>query len=155
MRARFPAAKYVVYTGDVDAAPDQILSRVRSRFNVDGVSEADVEFVYLHRRRAVEAALYPVFTLLGQSLGSVWLGLEALSHGAPDVFVDTMGYAFTMPLFKYVGGSRTGCYVHYPTITREMLDRVRSRRKGYNNRGVIARNPLATGAKLVYYRVSE
>ena len=46
----------------------------RSRFNVAGVAEGDVEFVYLHRRRFVEARLYPAFTLLGQSLGSVWLG---------------------------------------------------------------------------------
>ena len=46
----------------------------RSRFNVAGISEGDVEFVYLHRRRFVEARLYPAFTLLGQSMGSVWLG---------------------------------------------------------------------------------
>ena len=33
-------------------------------------------------------------------------GMEALSHGAPDVYIDTMGYAFTLPLFKYLGGCR-------------------------------------------------
>ena len=49
--------------------------------------------------------------------------MEALSHGAPDVYIDTMGYAFTLPLFKYLGGCRTGSYVHYPTITTEMLDK--------------------------------
>ena len=29
MLARFPSAKFVVYTGDVDAAPDQIMERIR------------------------------------------------------------------------------------------------------------------------------
>ena len=29
MLARHPAAKFVVYTGDVDAAPDQIVERIR------------------------------------------------------------------------------------------------------------------------------
>jgi alpha-1,2-mannosyltransferase len=153
MRARFPAAKFVVYTGDLDAAPDQIVSRIRTRFNVAGVGEDDVAFVYLHRRRFVEAEMYPAFTLLGQSVGSIWLGLEALDHGAPDVYIDTMGYAFTLPLFKYLGLSKTGCYVHYPTITTEMLDKVRTRRPGHNNRRAITNSPLATAVKLVYYRV--
>ena len=27
-----------------------------------------------------------------------------------------MGYAFTYPVFKVLGASVIGCYVHYPTI---------------------------------------
>jgi alpha-1,2-mannosyltransferase len=34
--------------------------------------------------------------------------VEALMNTVPDIFVDTMGYAFTMPLFKYVCGSKGG-----------------------------------------------
>ena len=54
------------------------------------------------------------------------LGLEALdkSPEIPDFFIDTMGYAFTLPLFKYFGGSKVGCYVHYPTISTDMLNKV-------------------------------
>ena len=40
---------------------------------------------------------------------------------------------------QYLGGCRTGSYVHYPTITTEMLDKVRTRKADYNNRGAIAR----------------
>jgi hypothetical protein len=36
------------------------------------------------------------------------LGVEALMNTVPDIYVDTMGYAFTMPLFKYVCGSKAG-----------------------------------------------
>lgn len=38
--------------------------------------------------------------------------------------VDTMGYSFTYPLFRYLGGCRVACYVHYPTISSDMVDRV-------------------------------
>jgi hypothetical protein len=32
--------------------------------------------------------------------------VEALMNTVPDIYVDTMGYAFTLPLFKYVCGSK-------------------------------------------------
>lgn len=57
-----------------------------------------------------------MLTLIGQSLGSVWLGMEALKIIVPDVYIDTMGYAFTFPLFKLLAGCSVGAYVHYPTI---------------------------------------
>ena len=57
------------------------------------------EFVFLRQRAWVEASTYPVFTLLGQSLGSVFLAWEAFTLFMPDIFVDSMGYAFSLPLF--------------------------------------------------------
>jgi hypothetical protein len=36
--------------------------------------ENGVKFVYLYQRKWVEAQMYPRFTLLGQSLGSMYLG---------------------------------------------------------------------------------
>ena len=73
IRRKFPAAKLVVYTGDVGSAPDQIIARAKSRFNLE-IDNENLEFIYLHRRKWVEAEMYPYVTLLGQSLGSVWLG---------------------------------------------------------------------------------
>ena len=72
--------------------------------------------------------------MLGQSFGSLVLATEALLSFVPSIYVDTMGYAFTMPLFKYLGGSSVGCYVHYPTISTDMLERVGRRKAMYNNR---------------------
>jgi alpha-1,2-mannosyltransferase len=80
--------------------------------------------------------------------------LEALSKVCPDVYLDTMGYAFTMPLFKYVGGCKVGCYVHYPTISTDMLQAVKSRRAAFNNRRSIANSALFTKLKLIYYKVN-
>jgi alpha-1,2-mannosyltransferase len=44
-----------------------------SRFDMS-ISSKRLTFVYLHQRKYVEAAMYPYFTMLGQSLGSLILG---------------------------------------------------------------------------------
>ena len=105
LRRKFPAEKIVIFTGDVNSAPDQIISKASQRFNID-IETENLEFIYLHRRKWVEADTYPRFTLLGQSLGSMWLAFEALEKCCPDVFFDTMGYAFVLPIFKYFGNSK-------------------------------------------------
>lgn len=63
-----------------------------------------------------------------------------------------MGYAFTYPLFKYIGGCRVATYTHYPTISTDMLKHVYKRVISHTNKRVIARNPFLSAAKLVYYK---
>ena len=41
--------------------------------------------------------------------------------------IDSMGYSFTYPLFV-LAGCRVGCYIHYPTISTDMLKKVENRR---------------------------
>lgn len=64
-----------------------------------------------------------------------------------------MGYAFTYPLFKYIGGCRVGSYTHYPTISTDMLRYVYKRIVAYNNRRIITRNPFLLGVKILYYKL--
>jgi len=59
-----------------------------------------------------------------QSLGSLVLAYEAISSFVPDVFIDTMGYAFTLPFVSSVLEIPTAAYVHYPTISTDMLGRL-------------------------------
>jgi len=151
IQQRHPHVDVVVYTGDTDATPDDILALAAKRLNTS--LPRPVTFVYLRARTLVEARWYPVCTLLGQSVGSVVLGIEAMWRYLPDVYIDTMGYAFTLPLFSLVGGCKVGCYVHYPTITTEMLLRVSQRVEAHNNRAVFARSPILTRGKLTYYRI--
>ncbi len=69
------------------------------------------------------ASTWPRFTLAGQSLGSLILAWDAFSLLVPDVFIDTMGYAFALGLSKFLFPSvPTAAYVHYPTISTDMLD---------------------------------
>ena len=62
--------------------------------------------------------------MLLQSLGSLILAYEAISSFVPDVFIDTMGYAFTLLFVSAVLEIPTAAYVHYPTISTDMLGRV-------------------------------
>ncbi|XP_060237431.1 GDP-Man:Man(3)GlcNAc(2)-PP-Dol alpha-1,2-mannosyltransferase isoform X2 [Meriones unguiculatus] len=149
LQIKYPEAVYVVYTGDTDVSGQQILEGAFRRFNIKLVRP--VQFVFLRKRYLVEDSRYPHFTLLGQSLGSILLGWEALTQLVPDVYIDSMGYAFTLPLFKYVGGCRVGTYVHYPTISTDMLSVVKNQNTGFNNAAFISRNTLLSKAKLIYY----
>lgn len=96
-----------------------------------------LQVVRLQRRKWVEASTYPRFTLIGQSLGSMVLAWEALSELIPFLFVDTSGYAFTYVLAR-AAGSYVACYTHYPTISSDMLARVRNRASLYNNHSGIS-----------------
>ncbi|KFA67111.1 hypothetical protein S40285_02990 [Stachybotrys chlorohalonatus IBT 40285] len=119
---RWPKAKCIVYTGDHDVNKDAMLARVKHRFNIH-LHAPTVAFLYLSKRHWVLASTWPRFTLLGQSIGSMILAWDAFSLLVPDVFVDTMGYAFALGLSKFLFPHvPTGAYVHYPTISTDMLD---------------------------------
>jgi alpha-1,2-mannosyltransferase len=62
--------------------------------------------------------------MIGQTLGSVVLAFEALLAFVPDMYIDSMGYAFSLPIFSVLGRSKVACYVHYPTISTDMLAKV-------------------------------
>ena len=119
---RWPKAICVVYTGDHDAAKSTILERVSQRFNIH-LHPPTVVFLYLQTRHWVLSSTWPHFTLLGQSLGSLIMAHDAFSLLVPDIFIDTMGYSFTLALSKCLFPKiPTGAYVHYPTISTDMLD---------------------------------
>ncbi|XP_068205696.1 GDP-Man:Man(3)GlcNAc(2)-PP-Dol alpha-1,2-mannosyltransferase-like [Palaemon carinicauda] len=149
IQRKYPKVKCYIYTGDTDATPQEILQKAQQRFNI--TLPRPVEFIFLNFRTLVEAKHYPMLTLLMQSLGSLLLGGEALSKFRPDIYFDTMGYAFTYPLFRYVGGCTVGSYTHYPTISTDMLSRVANRVEAHNNSGVIAQNVVFSTLKLGYY----
>ena len=93
----------------------------QQRFNIH-LHPPTVVFLYLQTRHYVLASTWPHFTLLGQSFGSLILGYDAFQLLVPDVFIDTMGYAFTLALSKFFFPKvPTGAYVHYPTISTDML----------------------------------
>lgn len=121
---------------------------------------------------------YPVLTLLGQALGSIVLSAEGLLRFTPETFIDTavraapargraprgragsrlthrlcdpQGYAFSYPLAR-LAGCKVVAYVHYPMISTDMLGRVRGREVAFNNRAAVARSPLLSGLKVLYYR---
>lgn len=151
IQEKYPQVNCYVYTGDIEVTEQEILKNVEKRFNV--ILLRPVYFIFLKRRKWVEAYMYPYFTLLGQSLGSLYLGWEALMSFVPDIYIDSMGYAFTLPLFKLLGNCFVSCYIHYPTISTDMLDKVTQRTQTFNNQRIIAKSPMLTFFKLWYYRI--
>lgn len=157
----YPDVHCVLYTGREVSAPssvgnaaavtsDDILRRVRDRFGIE--LPRFLEFVFLDKREWVEAIYYPRLTMVMQALGSLVLGWEALTLCVPDVLIDTMGFSFVNPLFKLVGGCQVACYVHYPTISTDMLEAVATRRETTTNSAAITSSAAKTAAKLWYYR---
>jgi alpha-1,2-mannosyltransferase len=93
----------------------------KDRFNIT-LNPHTLHFLYLSTRHYVLASTWPRFTLLGQSLGSMILALDAFSLLVPDIYMDTMGFAFTIALSKVLFPRvPTAAYVHYPTISTDML----------------------------------
>lgn len=70
-----------------------------------------------------------------------------------DVYIDTMGYAFTLPVFRLLGGCRVAAYVHYPTVSSDMLETVASGQQTFNNSALIARFPPLRRLKVAYYQL--
>ncbi|CAM6087866.1 unnamed protein product [Calypogeia fissa] len=138
----------VIYTGD-PATPESLTARAQEKFGI--ILRENPLVVQLEKRKWVEAATWPRFTLLGQSIGSMILGWEALTKLTPVLYIDTSGYAFTYPLARLFG-CKVACYTHYPTISSDMLERVKSRKSLYNNDDRIAKSVVLSRGKVIYYR---
>ncbi|KAF6170392.1 hypothetical protein GIB67_014322 [Kingdonia uniflora] len=138
----------VVYTGDHDASPQSLMARAIDRFGVKLLHPPQV--IHLCNRKWIEERTYPHFTMVGQSLGSVYLSWEALCKLTPLIFFDTSGYAFTYPLAR-VFGCKVICYTHYPTISSDMVSRVWKRSSMYNNDALITRSVWLSRCKFIYY----
>ena len=120
-QTRWPKATCVVYSGDHDTDRNTMIEKVKDRFGIT-LHPPTLVILYLSTRHLVLASTYPHFTLLGQSLGSLALAYDAFTLIVPDIFIDTMGYAFTLAFCHYLFPTvPTAAYVHYPTISTDML----------------------------------
>lgn len=62
---------------------------------------------------------------------------------------DTMGYAFTFHVVILLGGIPVGAYVHYPTISTDMLARVKARKAWHTNSDSISSSSALSQGKLL------
>ncbi|MED6147572.1 asparagine-linked glycosylation protein [Stylosanthes scabra] len=148
IQEEIPDLDCLVYTGDHDATPQSLAARAVDRFGVTLLSP--VKVVHLDKRKWIEETTYPHFTMIGQSLGSMYLAWEALCKLSPLYYFDTSGYAFTYPLARLFG-CKVICYTHYPTISTDMLSRVSQRSQMYNNDASIAKSVWLSRCKMIYY----
>jgi len=111
-----------------------------------------INFVHLHEVKYL-LEKPKRFTMILESLGTMQLAWNALHTITPHVFIDTTGCAFTFIVAKILAGCKIGTYVHYPTISTDMLSLVWERRPTYNNTSEITANPIITYVKLIYYYI--
>lgn len=60
-----------------------------------------------------------------------------------------MGYAFTFHVALWLGNVPVGAYVHYPTISTEMLARVERRMRWHMNSDAVASSFILSNGKLM------
>jgi len=133
------------------------LLNVKDLFKIDLVTDKrfidKLEFVPLNCSSLIEAKRYPFLTLLFQNLGSILLACEAAYRITPEIYMETIGFTFTLPVFKLLRCTVI-TYVHYPTISSDMIQNVRtSTHASFNNREIFIRSPTLRSVKLIYYRI--
>lgn len=149
----------VIYTVDPPSPTykQDLLKHVDERFSIAVSDGLALSFIHLHDHEELLSSA-PRFSLLMESLGTMQLAYQGLLRQykntgvLPDIFLDTTGCAFTFVVASILFGSRIIPYVHYPTISTDMLQLVWERRRSsYNHQDYISSSRVTTYVKLLYY----
>lgn len=117
----------IIYTGDLDASPSDILDNVMLKFDYR-LDTNRVVFIYLNKRWLVESTTWKHFTLIGQAFGSIILAIEAILKCPPNIWCDTMGYPFGYPWVAHMLRIPIITYTHFPVISTDMLSKLENNR---------------------------
>lgn len=60
-----------------------------------------------------------------------------------------MGYAFSFHVATLLGNIPVGAYVHYPTLSTDMLERVKSRKQWHTNSDTVSSSLILSKGKLL------
>eukprot|EP01031_Cornospumella_fuschlensis_P024635 gene24635-29768_t len=137
---------------------EQIIENVMTKFGLSLTNTHHLSLIPLHTPSLLHPSHYPFLTILCQALASVVVCLEsvwtsAYAYHAPDIFIDTMGVAWGYGVVRGLGGCEVVAYVHYPTISEDMVKRVSNHTALYNNSSTITSSRQLTRAKLLYYHM--
>ncbi|KAM3184482.1 hypothetical protein ACTXT7_008293 [Hymenolepis weldensis] len=151
----YPSILIFIYTNNTTClnSPARVFQRVHETFDISIRNTERVIFIRLRSEPLLRANLYPFLTLAGQVFGSLVAAFECLIRLPPDFYIDTTGFSFTIPLFSWFIGARCGAYVHFPTISTDMVNRVvqQSTATSYNNSSRIRNSQFLTTLKKLYY----
>lgn len=91
-------------------------------------------------------------TIFFQALGMLIVGFECILRLKPDIVIDTQGLAFSYPFF-WLAKVPIVAYVHYPFISREMIQNVEQGKVSINNSVTVTRFKSLQWLKLKYYQL--
>lgn len=139
----------VVVFGSGDGDRMRLMEKVREQFGLE--VEGRVEVVELWTGSWTDSRYFPVGTLMLQALVGGLVTAEALWRRRVDVLVETSAHSFAPVVGKCLG-IKVMSYIHYPTISSEMVRTVAERRVDVNNSARMSSSFLASRLKLLYYR---
>lgn len=141
-----------IYIKNTDLTKKDILDKIKDQFNLN-IDADKINFIQLNSWKLTVAETYPVARLFLQNAFSVITGMEALSKFIPDIFVETVGFGFINPAVKIFFNCRVVSYVHYPTISSDMINRVANRVEDVTNSKVITSSSFLSSLKNIYYHL--
>lgn len=152
--SNIPSSKYniKIFSSDSELKQNQWRTLISNYFGIQTIQIRRLEFVNVKKTHdLIQKASKKPFTLLLQSIISM-IGFSFslfFNSKQGDILLDTTGFPFVYPL-AYAMGLKVVAYVHYPTISTDMFNRVKQKRNMYNNNS--GNSNLKTYAKLIYYR---
>mmetsp|Transcript_30798 Transcript_30798/g.35410 ORF Transcript_30798/g.35410 Transcript_30798/m.35410 type:complete len:533 (-) Transcript_30798:52-1650(-) len=148
-------SKLVIYTLDAQNSQyhQETLRHVKERFSINITPSLPLTFIHLSPLPASSTSTTRKFTLIAESIDSIKLAYQALHLHTPTIYIDTTGCAFTYLVAKVLAACKVIAYVHYPTISTDMLQLVWQRRPSYNNQSQISQSTFYSIAKLIYYSI--
>lgn len=153
---RFPSAQLVLYSIWVGRGPQTAMEDAKRSANRHfGIDLTHVKFDVVDISdiaHLVESSRYPRMTLVLQALGGIALGLRAYVRQPTDIFIDTANITFAL-VGPHFLNARTMAYVHYPTISTDMLTTVFRRETGVHNNEATSQSAVRTIVKLIYYHL--
>lgn len=146
--------RIVIYTIDKPQSSyrQSLVSHVSSRFSISIPDKLELKFVHINNGNngIMDSTSQEKRSMISQTLETLKLSWNCLTQLTPDIYIDTTGCAFTFIIAR-IAGCKIGAYVHYPTISKDMLALVWQRRPSYNNNSKITSNTLYSYIKLLYY----
>ncbi|ORX45361.1 UDP-Glycosyltransferase/glycogen phosphorylase [Piromyces finnis] len=141
-----------IYMKETDLSKKEILEKIKNQFNLT-IPENEINFIQLKTWKLTVAETYPVVRLLFQNIFSIITGLEGLLKYKPDIFIETVGFGFLNPIAKIFFRCHVVSYVHYPTISQDMIERVVNRVEDVTNSQTITSNSFLSNLKFIYYLI--
>lgn len=144
-----PNLEIAIYCGEGSTA-SSLVQLAKTQFNLQ--INPTFRIVPLKSYQSLLPGQYKRFTMVRQALASIAVAIEGLRQFVPELWVDTTGWAFPYPLIRMLG-TRVAAYVHYPTISTNMLMMVHSRNASFNNETSVANSTFKSSVKLAYYQI--
>lgn len=134
---------------------EALMQKLKERFSIvfSNHSNAIKEIEMIEFKTAKYLSPFPYFTMLLQIIFQMLFAFEISTRVSSDLMIDTTGLPFTYSILGFFGKYNLSAYVHYPFISDDMINDIRTGREGVHSRGFFAKYKIYKQIKLIYYSV--